>query len=72
MTNTPAKAAIMLAHPIRADRAGYRCCLFHGDDSTEVSPRLSYDAARAFAADRGAQIAFDEADRLAVDQPFKQ
>ena len=59
-------AAVVLAHPVRPDRLGYRCCVFHADGTVEVSTRCSYDAARAYAAKRGAAIGFDEANRLAV------
>ncbi len=57
---TAARAAIMRATPIRPDRAGYRAVVFHTDGSTEVSLRLSYDGARNWATQRGAEIRFDE------------
>jgi len=67
---TPPRAAIVLARPVRADRVGYRAVLFHTNGATQISLRLGYDAAVAFAEQRGAVIAFDEhAKRLADEQP---
>jgi hypothetical protein len=59
---TPDQAAIMKATPPRRDQPDYRVVLFHDDDTAEVSPRLSYHGARDWAADRGAQINYDEHD----------
>lgn len=56
----PARAAIVLAHPVRVDRVGYRAILFYANGATEISLRLGYAAAVAFAEQRGAVIAFDE------------
>ena len=70
MTNTPDRAAVMIAHPLRADQGEYRVILYRSDDTAEISPRLSYDRALAFASDRGAEIQLDEhATREQNDQP---
>ena len=54
----------MLAHPVRVDRVGYRAILFYTNGATQISLRLSYAAAVAFAEQRGAVIAFDESAKL--------
>jgi hypothetical protein len=61
-TATPdvAMAAIMRATPARRDQPDWRCIVFRDDDVTEISPRLDYAGALAWAADRGAAITFDE------------
>jgi hypothetical protein len=59
-TATPPLAAIMIATPTRTDLGDYRCIVFHADDVAEISPRMSYAAAKAWVADRGAVLGHDE------------
>jgi hypothetical protein len=61
-TATPdvAMAAIMRATPRTRDLPDYRAIIFRADDVAEVSPRLDYGAALAWAENHGAEVSFDE------------
>jgi len=64
-------AAIMVATPQRSDRPDFRAVVFALDGVAEVSPRMSYGDALAYARARDAAIQLDEhAQREKEDQPL--